>query len=123
MAALGDRAEAAERLLHELASAGYAPTKLEDAELARYLAEEGKLVRLGDGFGVEAAAYERARGLAVAECEQLGEVTLGRFRDLIGEGRKAAQLLLERFDSDGVTRRVGDKRVLRRRGSSVGRVD
>ena len=123
VAALGDRAEAAERLLHELASAGYAPTKLEDAELARYLAEEGKLVRLGDGFGVEAAAYERARGLAVAECEQLGEITLGRFRDLIGEGRKAAQLLLERFDSDGVTRRVGDKRVLRRRGSSVGRVD
>ena len=115
VAALGDRAEAAKRLLNELATAGYAPTKLEDAELARFLAGDGKLVRLGDGFGVDAGAYERAKDLAVSECEQVGEVTLGRFRDLIGQGRKAAQLLLERFDSDGVTRRVGDKRVLRRR--------
>ncbi len=116
-AALGDRAEAAEQLLGELDAAGFAPTKLEDAELARYLADEGKLVRLGDGFGVTSAAYERARALATAECESAGEITLARFRDLIDGGRKAAQLLLERFDSDGVTRRVGDIRVLRRRGT------
>ena len=41
-------------------------------------------------------------------------MTLARFRDLLGVGRRAAQLLLERFDADGVTRRVGDGRVLRR---------
>ena len=28
--------------------------------------------------------------------------------------RRSAQLLLERFDADGLTRRVGDERVLRR---------
>ena len=33
-----------------------------------------------------------------------------------GEGT-FTQLLLERFDSDGLTRRVGDERVLRRRGT------
>lgn len=118
VAALGDRAEAAERLLSELAAAGYAPTKVEDAELARYLEDNGELVRLGDGLSIAAAAYAGARELAVVECESAGEITLGRFRDLIGEGRKAAQLLLERLDSDGVTRRVGDKRVLRRRGQT-----
>jgi selenocysteine-specific elongation factor len=51
----------------------------------------------------------------LAECETAGSITLARFRDLIGGGRKQAQLLLERFDADGLTRRVGDERVLRRR--------
>ena len=36
-------------------------------------------------------------------------------RDALGIGRKAAQLYLERFDADGITRRVGDERILRRR--------
>ena len=116
VAALGDRADAAQQLLEELQTAGFAPTKLGDPELADYLAGEGRLVRLGDGFAVGSDAYERARELVVATCESAGEVTLATFRDRIGEGRKAAQLLLERLDSDGVTRRVGDARVLRRRG-------
>jgi selenocysteine-specific elongation factor len=42
-------------------------------------------------------------------------ITLAQFRDALGVGRKTAQMLLERFDTDGVTRRVGDGRVLRRR--------
>ena len=58
--------------------------------------------------------FERAREALVAEVTTVGEITLGRFRDLLGIGRRDAQLLLERLDQDGVTRRVGDKRVLRR---------
>jgi selenocysteine-specific elongation factor len=54
----------------------------------------------------------------VEECEAAGSITLARFRDLLGTSRKPAQLLLERFDSDGVTRRQGDERVLRRRARS-----
>jgi selenocysteine-specific elongation factor len=63
---------------------------------------------------VSAATYERARALLVEECASAGEITLARFRDLLGTGRRPAQLLLERFDADGVTRRAGDRRVLRR---------
>ena len=48
---------------------------------------------------------------------EAGRITLARFRDLLGVGRKAAQMLLERFDADGLTRRIGDERVLRRRGT------
>ena len=59
-------------------------------------------------------AYERARELVVEECRAAGEITLARFRDLAGVGRRDAQLLLERLDQDGVTRRLGDRRVLRR---------
>ena len=77
---------------------------MEDAELARFLERDGRLVRLGDGWAVSAAAYERARTLVVAECETAGEIALARFRDLAGCGRRDAQLLLERLDADGVTR-------------------
>ena len=48
------------------------------------------------------------------ECLSVGTITLARFRDLLGISRKPAQLLLERFDADGLTRRIGDERVLRR---------
>jgi selenocysteine-specific elongation factor len=117
-AGLGDRAEAADRLEDELEAAGFTPVKVEDAELARFLEQAGRLVRLADGLAVGNAAYEEARRLLVEECTAAGSITLARFRDLLGTGRKPAQLLLERFDADGVTRRVGDERVLRRKAQT-----
>jgi selenocysteine-specific elongation factor len=113
-ASLGAREDAARALERDLSAAGLAVTKVDDAGLARYLESEGRLVRLGDGFALGAGAYEVARDLVVAECRAAGEITLARFRDLAGVGRRDAQLLLERMDVDGVTRRVGDRRVLRR---------
>ena len=118
-ASLGARAAAAEELGRALDAAGLAAVKVDDPELARYLEGEGRLVRLGDGFVVSAAAYERARELVVAECTAAGEIALARFRDLAGVGRRDAQLLLERLDQDGVTRRLGDRRVLRRAGRAA----
>jgi selenocysteine-specific elongation factor len=112
---LGDRAAAAEALEAELAASGLTPIKAEDRELAAFLEQEGRLVRLGDGLLIGSAAYAEARRLLVAECEAVGSITLARFRDIAGVGRRAAQVLLERFDADGVTRRVGDERVLRQR--------
>jgi selenocysteine-specific elongation factor len=113
-ASLGPKAEAAQALEAELAGSGLTPVRVEDPELARYLESEGKLVRVGDGLAVGAEAYARAREALVGECERAGRITLARFRDLLGVSRRPAQLLLERFDADGVTRRVGDERVLRR---------
>ena len=113
-AELGGRAEAAARSRPQL---GLEPVKVDDAALARFLEEQGRLVRVGDGLAVSAAAYEQARSALVAELEAEGRIALARFRDLLGVGRKTAQLLLERFDADGLTRRVGDERVLRRRGT------
>jgi selenocysteine-specific elongation factor len=112
-ATLGDRAESAARLERELAAADV--VKLDDPELARFLEEQGRLRRVGDGFAVSPATYDRARETLVGECEAAGRITLARFRDLLGVGRREAQLLLERFDADGLTRRIGDERVLRRR--------
>jgi selenocysteine-specific elongation factor len=113
--ALGSRADDASALEAELERAGVAGARVPDAGLGRYLEREGRLVRLGDGTAVSAAAYEAARRTLVDECEHAGSITLARFRDLLGSSRKPAQLLLERFDADGLTRRIGDERVLRRR--------
>ena len=123
VASLGAREHEAEALEQELAAAALRATKVEDAELARHLESAGRLVRLGDGYAVGLDAYEEAKRLLLVECGERRDITLARFRDLAGVGRRDAQLLLERFDADGLTRRVGDKRVLRRaaaaeRGSS-----
>jgi selenocysteine-specific elongation factor len=105
-AALGARAEAAAALEAQL---GLEPVKVEDAALGRFLEDDGRLVRVGDGYAISPDAYERARSILV------DGITLATFRDALGVGRKTAQMLLERFDADGVTRRVGDERILRRR--------
>jgi selenocysteine-specific elongation factor len=114
-ASLGERVGAAEQLEAELAEARFTPVAVEDRELAAFLEREGRLVRLGDGLAIGTAAYDEAKQLLLDECESVGSIALARYRDLLGTGRKPAQLLLERFDADGLTRRVGDERVLRRR--------
>ena len=116
-ASLGEREAEAAAVEAVLEAAAPAPAKVTDAELARFLERNGRLVRLGDGYAVSAAVYERARTLVVEECESAGRIALARFRDLVGCGRRDAQLLLERLDADGITRRVGDARVLRRSAS------
>jgi len=86
---------------------------VDDPELAAHLESEGKLKRVGDGFAVSYDLYERGR----AVLQTLEPITLAGFRDALGISRRTAQLLLERFDADGLTRRVGDQRVLRRSAS------
>ena len=112
--ALGDRAADAERLEAAVLDAGPAGLRVDEPELARFLEARGRLVRLADGHAVSPAGYAQARDAAVAECERAGSIELARFRDLLGISRRPAQLLLERLDVDGVTRRTGDVRVLRR---------
>ena len=120
VAGLGEREEDAAALERQLEVTGLTPVAVEDPELARYLEDSGRLVRIGDGLAIGTNAYDEAKRVLVDECERAGKITLGRFRDLLGISRKPAQLLLERFDADGVTRRVGDERVLRR-GATIDR--
>ena len=105
---LGEKAKAADSLEAELATEGVA--RVEDGELAAYLESAGKLKRVGDGFAVSDELYNRGR----ETLRTLESITLAGFRDALGISRRAAQLLLERFDADGLTRRIGDERVARR---------
>jgi selenocysteine-specific elongation factor len=113
-AGLGERASEVDALEARLTEAGFTPVPVEDAELGRYLEGKGRLVRIGDRLAIGNEPYEQAKRALLDECRQTGSITLARFRDLLGISRKPAQLLLERFDADGLTRRMGDARVLRR---------
>jgi selenocysteine-specific elongation factor len=105
---LGAREEDARRLESDVAESGFA--KADDSELAAFLESTGRLFRVGDGFAVSRDLY--ARGAETIQT--LTPITLAAFRDALGISRRVAQLLLERYDADGLTRRVGDERVLRR---------
>lgn len=118
---LGPREAEASALEQELEQAGARATKVEDGTLARFLESNGRIVRLGDGYAVARSHFDEARRVAVEECRAAGGITLARFRDLLAVGRRDAQLLLERLDADGVTRRVGDRRVLRRMAAEATR--
>jgi len=107
-AALGERAEAASELEALLAREEIA--RVDDKQLAAFLEDAGRLRRVGDGFAVSTALYDRGRALL----PELDGITLAGFRDALGVGRRTAQLLLERYDADGLTLRRGDVRTLRR---------
>jgi selenocysteine-specific elongation factor len=118
-ATLDGRTAEAMALERELETAGVRATRVEDGELARFLEASARLVRLGDGYAIGAEAFVLARDVLIAECRAANGITLARFRDLLGIGRRDAQLLLERFDADGLTRREGEGRVLRKRAAST----
>jgi selenocysteine-specific elongation factor len=107
---LGGREDEAAKLEAEVVAAGASALKVDDKQLAAFLEQAGRLVRVGDGFAVSRELYDRG----VEVLPTLAPITLAGFRDALGASRKTAQLLLERFDADGLTRRVGDERVLRR---------
>jgi selenocysteine-specific elongation factor len=58
-------------------------------------------------------SYEEMVARVRAHIEKAGSITLGQTRDLFETSRKYAQALLEHLDEAGVTKRVGDERVLR----------
>ena len=103
---LGDHAAAAAELEAQLAAEDL--VRVDDRELAGFLEAQGTLKRVGDGFAVPVASTS-----AAARRWGRSPITLAGFRDALGVSRRTAQLLLERFDADGLTRRVGDERRLR----------
>jgi selenocysteine-specific elongation factor len=104
-------------LLARLAESPLQPPALEagDAAAVAALVEQGRAVRAGRDLAFTAEAFATARDAAVEIATAGGTVTLAQLRDRLGISRKFAQALLEAMDAGGITRRVGDERVLRRR--------
>lgn len=78
--------------------------------LATRLVREGHAVTAGD-LWFETRAISALRALVTAELASAKVLTIARFKDLSGLGRKQAIPLLELFDREGTTRRVGDDRI------------
>jgi selenocysteine-specific elongation factor len=97
----------------ELAAAAGADIGVVRKALGR-LTTQGAVVRANSELHFSAAAYEAARArIAPSLAEHPEGATAAELRDALGVSRKFAIPLLEHFDAEGFTRRVGDLRVLR----------
>jgi len=73
-----------------------------------FLVKQGVLVRIADGVYLHRDALAAAR---VRMAEKKGQtIDVGQFKEFFGLSRKIAIPLLEQFDRDGVTKRIGDSR-------------
>ncbi|MEI6306417.1 MAG: SelB C-terminal domain-containing protein, partial [Deltaproteobacteria bacterium] len=81
------------------------------------LTRNGIAVRISADLYYESAALAGLRAKLVERLREKGEITPSEYRDLTGLSRKFLIPLLEHFDSEKVTIRVGDKRVFRKSSS------
>ena len=82
-------------------------------EVLSVLVTQGDLVQVSSDVLFLPETYEDIVARVRTHIEQEGSITLAQTRDLFGTSRKYAQALLEHLDEAGVTKRVGDTRVLR----------
>jgi len=82
-------------------------------DLLKLLAEEGRTVRINDSLHLHKDTLESIKADLKKFLEEKKEITMAEFRDLAKTSRKFAVPLMEFFDSQKLTQRVGDKRVLR----------
>ena len=82
-------------------------------EVIRLLEREGAVVRVTTDMYFLAESIEQLRRTLTKHLTEKGEMTAAAFRDLIGSSRKYTIPLLEFFDRDGLTIRIGDIRRLK----------
>jgi len=126
VSALAAESEAEARLVPLLESQGLAPSTVADLAieagvdpgLARKvlgrLANDGVIVRVSAEMHFSATAISGARAVLTAYLTSHEEgASAADLRDALGVSRKYAIPLLEYFDAQGVTKRVGEVRTLR----------
>jgi selenocysteine-specific elongation factor len=126
-ASLGAADEAlAARMLTSIESAGVMPPVVKDlasglgaeaprvVKVAAVLVLRGDLVKVSPDLYYARASLEAIRDRLEAHLRQHREITPAAFRDLIAASRKYCIPLLDWFDRDGLTIRVGDLRRLRK---------
>jgi selenocysteine-specific elongation factor len=82
-------------------------------EVIRLLEREGAVVRVTTDMYFLASSIEQLRQTLRTHLTEKAEMTAASFRDLIGSSRKYTIPLLEFFDRDGLTIRIGDIRRLK----------
>jgi selenocysteine-specific elongation factor len=82
-------------------------------DLLKLLADEGRTVRITDSLHLDKKVVETIKADLKKHLEEKKEITMAEFRDLARTSRKFAIPLMEYFDSQKLTQRVGDKRMLR----------
>lgn len=76
------------------------------------LQDDGTVIALSPQIAIHRNYYDQAFAAFQKLLEANGQVSLGEFRDAIETSRKYAVALLEYWDRKGITKKVGDARVL-----------
>jgi selenocysteine-specific elongation factor len=83
------------------------------AEIVRVMEREKSIVRVASDLYFAADCVDKVRGLLYKYLAENGEITAADFRDRLGSSRKYTIALLEYFDREGITVRIGDARRLK----------
>ena len=78
----------------------------------RFFRDCGKLVELSTDVILATEQFVKMREAVVAFLRKNNSAGASELRELLGTSRRVIIPFLERLDRDGVTRRIGDKRVL-----------
>ncbi|HET9659245.1 MAG TPA: selenocysteine-specific translation elongation factor [Thermomicrobiales bacterium] len=104
-----------DRFLDVLGSAGFQPPAPGElgipAELVQAMIALRSVVSVGDGIVFLPERIDEAEQRLRLALATGNSISLAEYRDLLGTTRKYTQALLEYFDRQRVTRRVGDRRV------------
>jgi len=112
-----------EKVIKEVAAAGFNLLTLPELEeklgassadikrAAAYLRERDELRMIKDGLLFSREMKEKLLDVLAS---MKGDITVASLRDVIGVSRKYTLPMLEFLDSQGLTQRIGDKRVLSR---------
>jgi selenocysteine-specific elongation factor len=79
------------------------------------LVDNGSIVRLKDDVLFHREAVREAAEIIARAIEERGPIEAAQFRDLVGTTRKYVIPLLEHLDEIGVTQRVENRRILRKK--------
>ena len=78
------------------------------------LVEEGQIIKTKDDLYFDAASVGNLKTKLVEFLKSNGEITTPQFKEMTGVSRKFVIPLIEYFDAEKVTLRVGDSRKLRK---------
>ncbi|QEK12052.1 selenocysteine-specific translation elongation factor [Crassaminicella thermophila] len=84
----------------------------EYSQVLHALIERNCLIKLNEDILIHVQNYHKALEIIKKFIKENGAITLSQFRDILGTSRKYALPLLEYFDQNKITKRVGEKRVL-----------
>ena len=93
-------------------ASGFAKDKKIFEQVFQALVKSGDMLLLTPQIYVCKEYYDRAVQLFTDLAKSKGEVALADFRDAISASRKYALAFLEYFDKKGITKKVGDGRIL-----------
>lgn len=125
----GENQKLRSRILDVFTAGGLAPPRTDKvhtllgvkkdaaSEMIRALTQMKDLVTVAPDYTLSKATLAKAEIILRDEIKSAGFIETGRYRDLLGVGRKAAIDILEYFDKKGLTKRSDDKgrRVLRQK--------